>query len=226
MTDEIKILAVDDDPLVRASYRTFFEHQEGFEIVGEAREGAEGVAAYGRLFPDLVLMDLQMPGMTGIDATAEICRRWPEACVLAMTTFGTSDYVVRVLRAGAAGYLLKDVGGPGLLSGIRQAVNGDMPLSGRVRRELVDVVAKERTERAVAPADVGLTGREQELLTWLAQGLTNQQIGEKLFVSEGSVKQYLLNVGRKLGIRSRTSIVIRSIQLGLIDPHALPPAHE
>lgn len=226
MTEEIKILVVDDDPLVRDSYRMFFEHQSGVEIIGEAREGAEGVEAYRRLLPDLVLMDLQMPGMTGIDATAEICRRWPDACVLAMTTFGTSDYVVRALRAGAAGYLLKDVGGPGLLAGIRQAINGDMPLSGRVRRELVELVAEERTDAPLAPADVGLTQREQELLTWLAQGLTNQQIGAKMYVSEGSVKQYLLNVGRKLGTRSRTSIVIRSIQLGLVDPHALPPASD
>lgn len=226
MTESIKILVVDDDPLVRASYRAFFEAQNGFDIVGEAREGAEGIEAYGRLSPDLVLMDLQMPGMAGIDATAEICRKWPDACVLAMTTFGTSDYIVRALRAGAAGYLLKDVGGPGLLAGIKQAVNGDMPLSDRVRRELVDVVAQERSGPSMKPADVGLTDREKELLAWLAQGLTNQQIGAKMYVSEGSVKQYLLNVGRKLGTRSRTNIVIRSIQLGLVDPYKLPSSDD
>ena len=226
VSQSIEILVVDDDPLVRASYRAFFDNQDGFDIVGEAREGADGIEAYGRLSPDLALMDLQMPGIAGIEATAEICRKWPDACVLAMTTFGTSDYIVRALQAGAAGYLLKDVGGPGLLAGIRQAMNGDMPLSGRVRRELVEVVAEERTGLSAKPADVGLTEREEELLVWVAQGLTNQQIGARMFVSEGSVKQYLLNVGRKLQTRSRTSIVVRSIQLGLIDPFELPSSDD
>lgn len=223
MANPLRILVVDDDPLVRHSYRTFFAQHAEYEVAGEARDGAEGVTAYGSVQPDAVLMDLQMPVLTGIEAIEEICRRWPDACIVAMTTFGTSDYIVKALRAGAAGYLMKDVGGPGLLIGLRQAVNGDMPLSVNVRRELVGVVSAERGRTPVPASDIGLTPRERELLSWLAQGLTNQQIGAKIFLSEGSVKQYLLSIGNKLHIRSRTGIVIKAVQLGLIDPHALPP---
>ena len=223
MANILRILVVDDDPLVRESYRAFFSQHAEYEVAGEARDGAEGVAAYASVKPDVVLMDLQMPVMNGIEAIGEICRQHPDACIVAMTTFGTSDYIVKALRAGAAGYLVKDVGGPGLLIGLRQAVNGDMPLSVSVRRELVGVVSSERGRAPVPATDVGLTPREQELLSWLAQGLTNQQIGAKIYLSEGSVKQYLLSIGNKLNIRSRTGIVIKAIQLGLIDPHALPP---
>lgn len=212
---------VDDDPLVRDAYRAFFSQHPEYEVAGEARNGAEGVAAYTSMKPDVVLMDLQMPVMNGIEAIKEICRQHPDACIVAMTTFGTSGHIVTALRAGASGYLTKDVGGPGLLEGLRQAVEGDMPLSGNVRRELVGVVA---SERAPVPATaLRLTPREKELLSLVAQGLTNQQIGAKVYLSEGSIKQHLLSIGVKFNIRSRTGIVIKAVQLGLIDPHALPP---
>ena len=225
MSEPHRILVADDDASVRAAYRAFFSQQDEFVVCGEGRTGAEVVDAYATLLPDVVLMDLEMPVVSGIDATRRICERWPEACVVAMTTFGTSEYVVAALRAGASGYLLKDVGGKGLLAGLRQALAGDMPLSGSVRRELVASVVE---GRPTAPdlAGAAVTEREQQLLGWLAQGLTNQQIGARMHVSEGSVKQYLLQVGRKLGITSRTGILVRAIQLGLVDPHALPPVHE
>lgn len=226
MSDVHRILITDDDPVVREAYRAFFSHQTEFEVCGEARDGAEGIEAYASLLPDLVLMDLQMPGVSGIDATRQICERWPDACVVVMTTFGTSEYVVAGLRAGAAGYLLKDVGGPALVSALRQALAGDMPLSGSVRRELVASVVESRVPPAIPSGDAGLTPRERELLGWLAQGLTNHQIGAQMYVSEGSVKQYLLHIGRKLDVRSRTGILIRGIQLNLIDPHALPPVRD
>ncbi len=221
MTDPHRILVVDDDPVVRDAYRTFFGQLGEYEIAGEARNGAEGVEAYATLVPDLVLMDLQMPGISGIEATRQICARWPDACVVAMTTFGTSEYVVAALRAGASGYLLKDVGGPALVAALRQALAGDMPLSSAVRRELVSSVVEDRPVAQEVP-DIGLTPRELELLGWLAQGLTNHQIGAQMYVSEGSVKQYLLQIGRKLDVRSRTGILIRAVQLNLVDPHALP----
>lgn len=223
MSEPHRILVTDDDPLVREAYRAFFAQQDEFDVCGEARTGAEGVEAYATLLPDVALMDLQMPVVSGIEATRQICERWPEACVVAMTTFGTSEYVVAALRAGASGYLLKDIGGPGLLAGLRQALAGDMPLSSSVRRELVSSVVEDRTAPAVDPAGAGVTPREHELLGWLAQGLTNHQIGAQMYVSEGSVKQYLLHIGRKLGVKSRTGILIRAIQLDLVDPHALPP---
>jgi DNA-binding NarL/FixJ family response regulator len=226
MSEPHRILVTDDDPLVREAYRAFFSHSDEFDVCGEARNGAEGVEAYATLLPDVALMDLQMPIVSGIDATRQICDRWPDACVVAMTTFGTSEYVVAALRAGASGYLLKDVGGPALLAGLRQALAGDMPLSSSVRRELVSSVVEERPPAPVDVADLGLTPRERELLSWLAQGLTNHQIGSQMYVSEGSVKQYLLHISRKLGVKSRTGILVRAIQLNVVDPHALPPVRD
>ncbi len=221
MEEVCRVLVADDDPLVRQAYRAFFSQQPDFELCGEAHNGAQGVEAYGALQPDIMLMDLQMPVLTGVEAIRQICQRWPHACVVALTTFGTNEYIVSALRAGASGYLLKDVGGPGLLAGMRQALAGDMPLSGSVRRELVTSVLESRVN--APPPGVTFSEREVELLRWLAQGLTNQQIGTKMFVSEGSVKQYLSHIGDKLGVKSRTAILIRSIQLNVVDPHTLPP---
>ncbi len=220
MSGPSRVLVVDDEPVARAAYRTFLAHGTEFVVCGEARNGAEGVVAYASLAPDLVLMDLQMPVLPGVEATRQICARWPAACVVVLTTFGTSDHVVAALRAGAAGYLLKDVGGPGLLAGLRQALAGEMPLSAAVRRALVSAVVEDRPARAAA--EVGLTAREHEVLTWLAQGLTNAQIGARIHVSEGSVKQHLSSIGGKLGVSARTGILIRAIRLDLIDPQAPP----
>lgn len=226
MSDPARLLVVDDDPLVREAYRSFFDHQRDFVICAEARDRAEGVTAFGAGRPDVVLMDLQMPVLSGLEAIGQICGRWPGACVVAMTTFSTSEHVVAALRAGASGYLLKDVGGPGLLAGLRQALAGEMPLSSGVRRELVASLVEKPVPAPVLPAPVAVTPRERELLRWLAGGLTNAEIGAQMFVSEGSVKQYLLQVGRKLGVKSRTGILVRSVQLRLVDPHALPPVQD
>ena len=226
MSEPHRILVIDDDSVVRSAYRAFFAGQTEFAVCGEAENGAEGVQAYATLQPDLVLMDLQMPVLNGIGATEQICRRWPTACVVAMTTFGSNEYVVAALRAGAAGYLLKDVGGPGLLAGLRQALAGEMPLSAAVRRELVASVVDAEPSPPPDPAEVTLTAKEGEVLGRLAQGLTNAQIAAQLYVSEGSVKQYLVQLGKKLGITSRTGILVRAIQLGLVDPHALPPVRD
>lgn len=217
-----RILVVDDDPVVREAYRTFFSRHNDYEVVGEARDGKEAVAAYRRLRPSVVLMDLQMPEKSGVEATRDICREWPKACIVALTTFGTREYIVAALRAGASGYLLKDAGGPALLTGIDQAIEGDMPLSAAVRKELVSNV-KDVPEAPSVPADPGLAPREKELLRWLAQGLTNQQIGTKMFVSEGTIKQYLSHIGDKMGLKSRTQILVRAIQLGVVDLGELDP---
>lgn len=230
MPPPYRLLVADDEAVVREVYRTFFAAVDEFDVCGEARTGAEAVAAYAELQPDLVLMDLNMPVLSGVEATRQICDHWATACVVVMTTFGTSEYVVAALRAGAAGYLLKDGGGVALVTGLRQALAGEMPLSGAVRRALVDSVVDDRVAgpsppapRTAGPSEVVLSGREQELLGWLAQGLTNHQIGTRLHVSEGSVKQYLASIGRKLGVTAQTAILIRAIQLGLVDPYAPPP---
>ena len=219
-TSPSRILIADDDALVREAYRSFFDGQSDFSLVAEARNGAEAVDAYMVVRPDIVLMDLQMPGMSGIDATAAICARRRDACIVALTTFGTRDYIVAALKAGASGYLLKDTGADNLIAGMHQALRGDMPLSSSVRRQLVTSITAD--EPVTTPVDVGLTPREVELLQWLTQGMTNYQIGRQMYVSEGSVKQYLAHIGDKLGVKSRTQILVRAIQLNIVDPHHMP----
>lgn len=226
MSPPFRLLVVDDDPMVREAYRSFFADQADIMLCGEAANGSEGVTAYERLRPDVVLMDLQMPVLSGIDAIQRICDRWPEACVVAMTTFGTQEFVIAALRAGASGYLLKDAGGVALVGGLRQAVAGNMPLSAAVRRELVASVVADAPAVPPPAPDVPLTPRETELLGWLAQGLTNSEIGTQMYLSVGSVKQYLSHIGTKLAVRSRTGILVRAVQLKLVDPQALPAVRD
>lgn len=216
-----RLLIADDDPAIRASFRALFATNPEFELVGEAADGSAAVSQYRTLRPAVVLMDLQMPEMTGIEATTAICSADPGACVVAMTSFDTRDYVVAALRAGAAGYLLKGSGGPALFAGLRQALAGEMPLASTVRRQLVATIVEDDSPTAgpVQP----LTQREAELISWLAHGLTNQQIAQRMHLSEGSVKQYLARIGTALGVSSRTQVLVRSIQLGLVDPKQLPP---
>ncbi len=215
-----RVLVVDDDFLVREAFRAFFGRRTDIVLVGEATGGAEALESYERLRPDVVLMDLQMPGMSGIEATGRLCERWPEACVVALTTFGSPDHVVPALGAGASGYLLKDVGADGLVRGIGQALAGEMPLSPPVRRALVSHLAGDRVDDGTDP---GLTERERDVLHWLAYGLGNAEIAARLYLSEGSVKQHLSHIGAKLGVTSRTQILVRAIQLGVVDPRHLPP---
>lgn len=221
---ERTVLIADDESVVRAAYRTFLTRLDGFRLAGEAASGREAIEQYDALQPDLVLMDLNMPELDGISAIREITTRWPNACVLALTTFGTNAYVVEALRAGASGYLTKDATRIDLVAGMEQALRGDMPLSPAVRRELVsELAAKPGPDAQGAEGGTPtLSEREIELLGWLAQGLTNAQIASRMHVSEGSVKQYLVRVGAKLDAVSRTQILIRSIQLGFVDPHAIP----
>lgn len=224
MTELCRVLVADDDPMVREAYRMFLTRHDDHEVVGEARNGREAVEAYEELKPDVVLMDLQMPDMSGVDAIREINRKHRGACIVALTTFGTQEYIISALRAGASGYLMKDCGGPALLTGIQQARDGDMPLAPGVRRELVaDLLTGHPKILTDGAAAAGLAPREKELLIWLGQGMTNAQIAAKMFISEGSVKQYLSHIGDKMGLKSRTQILVRAIQLGLVDPTLMTP---
>lgn len=218
-----RVLAVDDDFRVRAAYDELFQDSADFTLVGLVQDGQEAIEAYERLRPDVVLMDLQMPGRSGVEAIEVICSRWPGACVVAMTAFATKDYIVGALHAGAAGYLVKGTHDAVITAALRQAMAGDMPLSRAVRRELVSTLLNEGT--TVSQNDYGLAPRELELLEWLAHGLTNAQIAARMFISEGSVKQYLTRISTKLEVSSRTQVLVRAIQLGLVDPYNLPPVH-
>ena len=218
---DLRLLVVDDDAAVREALVRFFASRAGVEVVGEARDGFEAIDSYDELRPDVVLMDLQMPRLSGVDATRRICARNPRACVVAMTTFGTREHVVAALRAGASGYLVKDTRGDELIAALHGARVGEMPLSSGVRRELVSTLVVDAAPRV--EHDPGLTPRELELTQWLAHGLTNGQIATRMHLSEGSVKQYLTRVADKLGVGSRTQVLVRTIQLGIVDSGALPP---
>ena len=229
---------MDDETLVREALAGFFSTTAAVEVVGEARDGLEAVQKYEKLRPDVVLMDLQMPRLTGIEAIGRICVLDPAACIVAMTTFGTREYIVAALRAGASGYLLKDARGSELLAALDAARAGEMPLSPGVRRRLVSSLVGESSDGASGTHGTGNTGntddarsakptaltpRELEVTQWLAHGLSNGQIATRMHLSEGSVKQHLTKVAAKLGVGSRTQVLVRSIQLGFIDPSALPP---
>lgn len=221
----IPVLIADDDPAIRRTQRAVLTAQEEFTLVGEARDGREAVSLHRELRPAITLMDLDMPVMTGVEAIAAITAETPGTCLVAFTTFDAREWIVAALRAGAAGYFVKDIAPRHLLAGMGAALRGELPLSASVRRALVEELRADSPPHAPlqAPADQhGVTARERELLLLLAEGLTNQQIARRMHLSEGSVKQYLNRVGGKLQVTSRTQILIRSIQLGIIDPSDLP----
>lgn len=209
-------MIVDDDAVIRDSLVGFIDRHSVHTVVGQAANGAEAVDLYADVRPDLVLMDLQMPVLDGIGAIARIRELEDQARIVALTTFDSRDHVVAALRAGAAGYLLKDTRPADLLAAIESAMQGDMPLSPAVRRALVTTLVGDGV--ADPRPDNPLTPRQSELVRWLAQGLTNAQISQHMYLSEGSVKQYLMQIGDRLGVSSRTQILIRSVQLGIVDP--------
>ncbi len=217
MGDLRRILVVDDDVVARGALAAYLGRQPGFAVVGEAGDGGEAVAAYARLRPDVVLMDLNMPVMSGVEAIRRIVADDPEACAIALTTFDASDHVVAALRAGASGYLLKDCLPEELREGVLQALHGEMPLSPQVRRTLVTSVLGDTPKWAPTPG-VALTPRQHELVGWLAQGLTNHEIAQRMHVSQGSVKQYLSQVGTRLNATNRTQILVKAVQGGHLDP--------
>ena len=213
------VLVVDDDAMVRATFVALFAREPAHELLGCAETGAEGVRLAKQWHPDVILMDLNMPGLGGIKATEQIVADDPNACVVALTTFSDHDHIARMLQAGASGYLMKHTDRATLLAALAAARVGDMPLAPEVRQTLVASILR---DRAAAPEPPKLAPRELELLRWLAEGLSNREIARRMFLTEGSVKQYLSQIGEKLQRKSRTQILIRAIQLGLVDPHDPP----
>ncbi|WOP17992.1 response regulator transcription factor [Raineyella sp. LH-20] len=212
---------MDDEAVVRDAYRHLFGDAEDCEVIAEARDGREAVARYEEVRPDVVLMDLKMPRMSGVEAMTEIGRRHPDACIVAVTSFASLDYVVPALRAGAAGYLVKDAGADELVDGIRQALADEMPLSPRIARALARSIAETPSEPAPKKPKVTFmapTQREQEVLDHLAQGQSNKDIAMELSISEAAVKAHLRHLGDKLGVRSRTQILVFAYRHGLVSP--------
>lgn len=215
------ILVVDDHPLMVQALTNFFETVEDFEVVGTASDGVEGVAACHALHPELVLMDLHMPRLDGVEATRRIVAESPDSKVVVLTTFASLDEALPALRAGAAGFLVKDAEPEFILSALHAVASGDenMPISPQVTRLLAaEALHGDSRHPDRTAMRVHLTDREKKLLTLLAQGMSNREIASAMDVSEGSVKAYLGRISEKLGVRDRLQVLIRAYELGLVKP--------
>lgn len=218
MTDPIRLLIVDDQRLMREGLRTLLELEHGFEIVGEAAEGQAALDAYAEFKPDVVLMDIRMPGMDGVEATRRLCTSWPGARVIILTTFDDDANVFEGLRAGAVGYLLKDLSGQELANAVRTVYKGgaliEPTVAKRVMAEFARLHPPARTVEEALPEP--LSERELDVLRLVSAGLSNREIGNKLGLSEGTVKNYVSSVLLKIGVRDRTQAALRGRELGLI----------
>ena len=217
----IRIVLVDDEQMVRAGLRMILESEDGFEVVGEAGDGGPGVELVKKLDPDVVLMDIQMPGMNGLDATREIValERDDSSRVLILTTFELDEYVYEALRAGASGFLLKRTPAEDLVAGVRVVAAGEALLAPSITRRLITEFARRPATDRPSPAALDdLTAREREVLLLIAEGLSNHEIAEKLFLSEGTVKTHIKRIFYKLDLRDRTQAVILAYNVGLVEP--------
>lgn len=221
---KIRALLVDDQALIRAGLRMVLEEEPDIEVVGEAATGEEAVSMTRRLAPDVVLMDVRMPGTDGIEATRRIVEERPAARVLVLTTFDLDEYAFSALRYGASGFLLKDVPPGELADAIRSVASGDAVVAPRVTRRLLDTYAHQLPDLRPGhgPADdpglASLTERELGILTEVAAGLSNQEIAAKLYLAEATVKSHLGRILSKLGLRDRAQAVVYAYQTGLVRP--------
>jgi len=214
----IRVLIVDDQRLMRDGLRTLIELETDLDITGEAADGLEAVSAYRDLEPDIVLMDIQMPNLNGVEATRRIKADWPEANILILTTFDDDEYIFEALRAGASGYLLKDVSGKELASAIRTVAEGGTLIAPSVARKVVSEFArlKPASSETAESLPEPLSKREIEILKVLAQGHTNKEIADQLHLAEGTVKNYVTSILQKIGARDRTQAALRARELGLL----------
>lgn len=215
----ITVLLVDDEELVRSGFRLLLELEDGIEVVGEAGDGAEAAERARALRPSVVVMDIRMPGVDGIRATAEIARSHglEDTRILVLTTYETDDYVFDALEAGASGFLLKDAGPAELLHAIRVIAAGDALLAPRITRRLIGQVTAARRATAAAEERLAvLTQREQEVLALVGRGLSNDEIGAELFLSPATARTHVSNAMGKLGARDRAQLVVIAYETGLV----------
>lgn len=215
---ELRVLVADDQALVRGSFRVLIDTAPGLRTVGEAGTGAEAVELAARERPDLVLMDVRMPEMDGIEATRRICADLPDVRVLILTTFDLDSYVYSALRAGASGFLLKDTPPADLLSAVRVVAAGESLLAPSVTRRLIAEFVR-RPGPVSPPGLDGVTEREREVLTLIARGLSNGELAEHLHLSPATVKTHIGHLLSKLHARDRAQLVIAAYESGLVRPH-------
>jgi DNA-binding NarL/FixJ family response regulator len=213
----LSVLIVDDQALVRAGFRMILDAEEDIEVAGEAADGAEAVAEAQRLSPDVILMDVRMPQVDGIEATRRVLADGFDTKVVMLTTFDMDEYVYDALRAGASGFLLKDVPPEQLVAGIRAVAQGDALLAPSVTRRVIEeFVRRPPSSVQTVPAELEqLTARELEVLKLVAKGLSNAEIAQELFVSETTVKTHVAHVLTKLDVRDRVQAVVLAYECGL-----------
>jgi DNA-binding NarL/FixJ family response regulator len=215
----VRVLIADDQALVRAGFRMVLDAEDGIDVVGDAADGAEAVAQARRLRPDVVLMDVRMPEMDGIEATRRLLATDPASRVVMLTTFDLDEYVYEALRAGASGFLLKDVPPEQLAAGIRIVAQGEALLAPSITKRLIQEFAAAAPVNAPPPKGLDeLTARELEVFRLIARGLSNAEIAAELIVSETTVKTHVARVLMKLGLRDRVQAVVLAYEAGIAVP--------
>jgi DNA-binding NarL/FixJ family response regulator len=212
----IRVLVADDQSMIRAGFRMLLKNEDGIEVVAEAEDGLEAVEKAARYTPDVVLMDIRMPKLDGLEATRRILAADQSVRVLILTTFDLDEYIYEALRAGASGFVLKDDPPEQLIAAIRTVAAGDALLSPAVTRRVID----EFTQRPRREAPKGLdelTDRELEIFRLIAKGLSNAEIGKQLFISETTVKTHVTHLFQKLGLRDRVQAVVLAYRSGLVE---------
>jgi DNA-binding NarL/FixJ family response regulator len=215
----IRVLLADDQVLVRAGFRLLLDTEDGFEVVGEAGDGAEAVRLAHEHHPDVVVMDIRMPGTDGLAATRQVKAELPDVKVLVLTTFNADEYVFEALKSGASGFLLKDTDPVELLHALRVVAQGDALLAPSVTRRLIEEFAARPEHRRPDPAALReLTAREREILALVAGGLSNEEIADHLVISPATSRTHVSRVMTKLGARDRAQLVVLAYESGLVTP--------
>jgi DNA-binding NarL/FixJ family response regulator len=212
------VLLADDESLVRAGFRMILKAEPDVEVVGEAGDGREAIAKADRLAPEVVLMDIRMPGLDGIEATRRITARGHAPRVLVLTTFDRDEYVYEALRAGASAFLLKDAPEHQLLAAIRVVAEGGSLFAPSITRRLIEQFAQRASTTAVVPALEELTARELDVLRLIARGLSNAEIATELVVTEHTTKTHVASILQKLHLRNRVQAVVLAYESGLVRP--------